>query len=107
MKRRIGKRTKKSHGIRLARYLKSKKEGPSEHCYACDRCFGTTNGTRKSRHHIYPKRFFGGGGPTVPLCEECHRILEQKWIPPFQQLTREQYRQVLAFFCETRRIKRS
>lgn len=78
----------------------------SGNCYACNRQFGCKNGTRKSRHHVYPKRFFHGEGHTVPLCEFCHRMLE-RWIPQTRKLTKEQYEQILEWFCEARRSKLS
>ena len=39
----------------------------------CERC-GTNK--RPSRHHILPKRFFGGRGQIGHLCVWCHREIE-------------------------------
>lgn len=41
----------------------------------CERC-GTSR--RPSRHHILPKRFFGGRGQIGYLCVWCHREIESE-----------------------------
>lgn len=43
-----------------------------------------------SRHHCFPKRFFGGEGPLLWLCRKCHNDIE-RIIPQFQKLTKEDY----------------
>jgi hypothetical protein len=62
----------------------------------CPKCLEITQGTK---HHIFPKRFFGNGDstPLLYLCRHCHSELE-KIIPQFQQLEKEDYLQLTREF---------
>jgi 5-methylcytosine-specific restriction endonuclease McrA len=52
-----------------------------------------------TRHHIYPKRHFGGGGgkDIFLLCRDCHDELE-RWIPQHQVMPREFYPAIIYAF---------
>ena len=49
----------------------------------------------QTRHHIYPKRFFGDGpnAPLLHLCDNCHKGIEAL-IPRDTQLEPEDYLQI-------------
>lgn len=55
----------------------------------CPKCLEVKGGTR---HHIYPKRFFGNppGAPILWLCRQCHDALERQ-IPQHVELDRKDY----------------
>lgn len=53
----------------------------------CVKCLEIKSGTR---HHVYPQRFFGGEGPILWLCRQCHDALEVI-IPQHTQLHKEDY----------------
>ena len=57
----------------------------------------------KTRHHIYPRRWFGKWGPTIDLCQKCHQEIETR-IPRLVRKSKEWYDRVLeSFLRETRR----
>jgi type I restriction-modification system DNA methylase subunit len=71
-------------------------------CPVCNVLY--TDGNWKSRHHILPKRFFGGIGGLFELCRDCHNELE-KLIPYNTKLTEFEYRDILADFVINRQLK--
>jgi len=49
--------------------------------------------TKLTKHHLYPKTFFGRGKKNSQirfLCRECHQSVE-KIIPKFQRMSKEWY----------------
>jgi len=67
----------------------------------CPKCLSITQGTK---HHIYPKRFFGNGKnadndntPLLYLCRKCHSNLE-RLIPQHYELDKEDYLQIAREF---------
>ena len=65
-------------------------------CPHCLRIRGLT------KHHIFPKRFFGNGNgnrSSLLLCEECHDFIE-KIIPHSIKLTKRQYIELHRFFLK-------
>jgi len=68
-------------------------------CPACGKCKCLT------KHHIYPKRFFGGGGPILFICRYCHDKIERD-IPQYIKLTKERYiEKVNDFLTEVRYVQ--
>lgn len=55
-----------------------------------------------TKHHIFPKRFFGNGNgnrSSLLLCQDCHKFIED--IIPFSiKLTKEQYLELHKFFLK-------
>lgn len=51
-----------------------------------------------SRHHVYPKRFFGGKGPLKLICRSCHDRLEL-YIPHNEIMPADFYPMVFDWFC--------
>ena len=49
-----------------------------------------------SRHHIYPRRFFGNHKKTICFCIECHEEIEK--LIPFEKQDVEFYRQIVKDF---------
>lgn len=49
----------------------------------------------QTRHHIYPRRFFGNGSnaPILYLCDQCHKGIEAI-IPRDVELEPEDYLQI-------------
>ncbi len=65
-------------------------------CPHCLRIRGLT------KHHIFPKRFFGNGNGNrskLLLCEECHDFIE-KIIPYSIKFTKGQYIELHRFFLK-------
>lgn len=60
----------------------------------CSKCLEIKPGTR---HHVYPRRFFGGEGPLLWLCRKCHDALELI-IPQHTQLQKQEYLQLTREF---------
>lgn len=60
----------------------------------CAKCLEVKRGTR---HHVYPQRFFGGIGPILWLCRQCHDALERQ-IPQHTQLHKADYLQLAQEF---------
>jgi hypothetical protein len=60
----------------------------------CPKCLLILPGTK---HHLFPKRFFGSEGPLLYLCRNCHSDLE-KIIPQFQELEKDDYLQITREF---------
>lgn len=60
----------------------------------CLRC-----GTRENptKHHVWPRRFYGPDGPTVPLCRECHDKIEDL-IPRQPKLHDDFYLEIIDYF---------
>lgn len=52
-----------------------------------------------TRHHIYPKRFFGEpkNSPVLYLCRGCHDGIEER-IPQHDKLTKREYLQIAREF---------
>lgn len=74
----------------------------SGNCPACNVEYTVENW--KSRHHILPKRFFGGEGGLFELCRQCHNELE-KLIPAKKQLTECEYKAILCDFVRSKQLK--
>ena len=69
----------------------------------CAKCKKEINGDKKhkgGRHHIYPRRHFGGAGPTIDLCQECHTAIE-KLIPEEPKLKKERYTKIMIDFLRS------
>jgi hypothetical protein len=47
-----------------------KKECSHSRCPKCLRV------KRLTKHHLHPKRYYGGSGQIVEVCRECHNDLE-------------------------------
>lgn len=62
----------------------------------CPKCLTLQFGTR---HHIYPRRFFGDSenAPILFICRKCHDFLELR-IPEMQELEPEDYLQLVREF---------
>jgi len=54
-----------------------------------------------TKHHVFPKRFFGGKGPKQPLCRQCHDEIE-RMIPLYTKLTKEEYLRIVEDFLTTK-----
>ena len=67
-------------------------------CVVCFEYYTEEN--PKSRHHILPKRFYGGNGGLFEMCRNCHNKLE-KLIPLRKKLETWQYKQILEFFIKS------
>ena len=65
----------------------------------CPRCLHIRG---LSKHHMFPKRFFGNGNgnrSTLFLCLECHELIED--IIPFSvKLRKEQYLEIHRLFLQ-------
>ena len=65
----------------------------------CPRCLHIQG---LSKHHVFPKRFFGNGNgnrSALLLCEECHEFIES--IIPFSiKLRKEQYLEIHRLFLQ-------
>lgn len=58
---------------------------------------------RTDEHHIYPQAYFGGDGPTINICHDCHQGgIEQ--IMPRKRLTTAEYKQIFTRFVEIQTI---
>jgi hypothetical protein len=53
----------------------------------CPKCLEIKNLTK---HHIFPKRFFGENDNVLYICRECHNNIESI-IPEYYQLAKEVY----------------
>lgn len=62
----------------------------------CPKCLTLQLATR---HHIYPRRFFGDSenAPILFLCDKCHKQLEIR-IPQYHELDPEDYLQIAREF---------
>ncbi|TSC51838.1 MAG: hypothetical protein LiPW41_785 [Parcubacteria group bacterium LiPW_41] len=56
---------------------------------------------QKTKHHILPKRFFGGGGGQIELCRSCHNDLEKE-IPQKKVLSQNKYVEIIKNFFKKR-----
>lgn len=45
---------------------------------------------RKTKHHVYPKTYFGRKGKKLILCRDCHDEIEEL-IPKFQKMSKAWY----------------
>lgn len=52
-----------------------------------------------TRHHLYPKRFYGNTSEIFMLCRECHYALE-KLIPLDQIMPRQFYEIIVEVFLK-------
>lgn len=52
-----------------------------------------------TRHHIYPRRFFGTpkNSPVLHLCRSCHNRIEEL-LPRHDKLTKREYLQITREF---------
>ena len=52
-----------------------------------------------TRHHIYPRRFFGKNqnSPILHLCRACHDLIEEE-IPLEERLSKREYMQIAVDF---------
>lgn len=64
----------------------------------CGKCKEIRPGTK---HHIFPRRFYGGIGAILWLCRKCHDALE-KLIPQHTPLQKDEYIQLAREFLEDR-----
>lgn len=64
-------------------------------CPICGQNYKPTN--TKTKHHIFPRRFFGETGVWFYLCRACHNKLEE-FIPKRTKLEREEYLDILKAF---------
>lgn len=66
----------------------------------CPHCLKVTQLTR---HHIYPRRFFGcyQGSPILHICRRCHDLIE-KLIPQRHKLERYEYEEIARDFLRER-----
>jgi len=79
------------------------KKTVTSYCPVCEREY--TEANCRTRHHILPKRFFGGKGGLYVLCRECHNKLEL--LIPFKlQLTEVEYRNILSNFIKRYSIRK-
>jgi hypothetical protein len=53
----------------------------------CPKCFSFKLLTK---HHVFPRRFFGNSSYGLHICRECHDDIE-KVIPAHQKLTKSEY----------------
>lgn len=60
-------------------------------CPACKKYGPLTN------HHVMPRRFYGGSGPLVRLCRDCHWGLEA-YIPIQHKMPDDFYPMVVEWF---------
>lgn len=74
-------------------------------CPACGLPYTNKKERHKSKHHIFPKRFFRGAGDTIELCRKCHSELET-YIPKTHQLSKEKYVRIVEEFLERKRKER-
>ena len=68
-----------------------------DRCKACNKPYTNKKTRMKSKHHIYPRRFFPNCDETIELCRLCHSELERE-IPAKKQLKKESYRNILENF---------
>lgn len=62
---------------------------------------GSSNPCRKSRHHIFPRRWYPGSTTTVDVCQKCHDEFHCKF--PFTVSHKWTRRECVLFwilFCE-------
>jgi len=64
----------------------------------CARCLIVK---RLTKHHIFPKRFFGSnpGSPILHLCRDCHNDIEVH-IPQHTELERDEYLAIAVEFLK-------
>ncbi len=65
----------------------------------CPHCGNPYDDVRrnKTRHHIFPKRFFRGSWETIELCRLCHNGLENN-IPVKKKMPDNFYYEVVNLF---------
>jgi hypothetical protein len=51
-------------------------------------------------HHVYPRRHFPGVGITIPLCRQCHDLIEA--LIPSERQDDDFYVEVVQYFLSTR-----
>ena len=52
--------------------------------------------TKMTRHHVFPKRFYGGSGPLVLLCRACHWTVED-YIPKHEKMPDDFYQMIVEY----------
>ena len=57
-------------------------------CPKCGREFGYE--VQRTKHHVYPRRFYRGSSLTIDICRACHDQLERR-IPAKTRLYDEFY----------------
>jgi len=62
--------------------------------FICPKCL---RAKKPTSHHVWPKRFFGGAGPLLKLCRECHDNIESL-IPATQRLSTAEYETIARNF---------
>jgi hypothetical protein len=45
---------------------------------------------KRTKHHVFPKRWFGRKGIKINLCRDCHDKIE-KIIPKYQRMPKKWY----------------
>lgn len=67
--------------------------------FICPKCSEVKKSTR---HHIYPRRWFGGSNHIYKICEKCHSNLERVIFQEEEggkiQLPKRRYLQILYEF---------
>ena len=71
--------------------------------FICPKC---TKAKKPTNHHVWPKRFFGGGGPILQLCRECHDDIEEL-IPAVTKLDKSDYERIAQDFLRPPRRRES
>jgi|GEM_PF-2157471 len=71
----------------------------TEKCQACQKSYTNKKTRMKSRHHIYPRRFFPNSIETEDLCRTCHNELERE-IPAKKQLAKQKYLNIFNNFIK-------
>ncbi|RJQ29618.1 hypothetical protein C4565_01820 [Candidatus Parcubacteria bacterium] len=70
-----------------------------EKCNACKKPYTNKLVRAKTKHHIYPRRFFPNSEETIELCRKCHGELEQE-IPAKKRLSKQEYKNILETFIK-------
>lgn len=78
-------------------------EGDSESkCPKCNthypKCSSRCHPRARSRHHVYPKRYFHGEGPVRVFCRRCHDQLER--MIPFAKRSKRFYHEIISLFMK-------
>lgn len=58
---------------------------------------------RRTTHHIWPQKFYGGQGPKIDLCMDCHCELHRE-IPRLVMLEPSEYQEILDLFLFAKRV---
>ena len=63
----------------------------------CPKCGKPWTEVQKTRHHIFPRQFYGENDHIIPLCSGCHQSLETR-IPHKRKLADTTYRLIVNNF---------